>query len=155
MRNVTFIYKKEKLFDRVVTRSLLLSRSLQRKELAITDEMKDYVFSLFCEAGRNVLRKTGSYVRGMDVPYIQSGEGENVPEANSISFTLNIYEFRQNGVIVPLVDTAIQKYIEAFVLQEWLKFNGIQPIEDVEEYYTDIKRSMEYGMKIKQKYRYY
>jgi len=152
---VLFTYQKKKLFNQVLNRTVILARTLKRQELQLTDELLDHVKILFCQAGRNVLKKCAAHAKNVQIPYIQTKEGENFPEAASINFTLVLNGDAADGVIVPLMDSSIRQYIVAYALQEWLKDNGVQPIEDVADLLQEIKRNVEFGTKAKQTYRYF
>ena len=155
MAAILFTYDKQKLFNGIANRSLVLARTLKRPELQLSDEMFNYIKVMFCQAGRNVLKKIGGHTKTIKVPYIQTELVQNVPVANAINFTLMVHEDTEQGVVVPLIDAAILHYIGAYSLEGWLRDNGVQPIDNTEDLLQEIKRATEYGNKTKQTYRYF
>lgn len=148
-------YKKSKLFDQVANKTLLLSRTTKNDDLLLTDELKDTVKTWYCEAGRRVLEKIGAHTDNIQVPYIQTKEGENFPEADSINFTVVTHDDSRDGIIIPLLDSSIREFIISYVLNEWLKLNGVPSIEDVNDKLQQIKRNIEYGSRAKKKYNFF
>lgn len=146
-------YKKSEIFDIVANKTLLLSRAIKNEDILLTDEYENIVRPFYCEAGRRVLEKVGAHTETINIPYIITNEGENFPEADSINFTIVGHDDSRDGVIVPLMESSVKEFIVSYTLNEWLKYNGVPSIEDVNDKLQQIKRNAEYGNRSQRKYR--
>lgn len=146
-------YQKAKLFNILVNKTIIQARTHQKPELELTDEMEPHIRMKYCEAGRRVLEKIGAHTNNIQVPYVQTSDGENYPEADSINFTVVTHDDSRDGVIVPLLDSSIMEFILSYVLNEWLKENGVPPLDNSEKKLQQIKRNIEYGSRTRRKYK--
>ena len=148
-----FYYKKQELFDWLISETAVLADSLDNPKIQLSEPHYGLVKSYFCMAGKKVLQKIGAHTEGIQVPYVQTQEGENYPEAEAINFTLVTPEGTRDGVNVPMINASIKEFILYFVLQKWLKNHGHPDYVNLEELASEIKKAVEYGCTLNRKYR--